>query len=227
MKKRILSIILTICMVLILLPTTVFAEEISVGNLNETRNSTVTDPVTGTIEKELQNITVLSEEKEKVSLTQEQRQKILEVWTQYQSHCIAHADFFGVQLPFFLGYNANNEDSLGILGEMLVLVGCEVDDVKNGNYEFDDLMEMIQTFYYANQFGFEFYSTIIPQKRDEAIKKVKESGANTMAQKILVLNDWIATLTATENSQKNPYYDTIYSRMYSIYIEQIREQLRS
>lgn len=227
MKKRILSTILTICMVLMLLPTTVFAEEISVGNLNETRNSTVTDPVTGTIEKELQNITVLSEEGEKVSLTQEQRQKILEVWTQYQSHCIAHADFFGVQLPFFLGYNANNEDSLGILGEMLVLVGYAVDDVKNGNYEFDDLMEMIQTFYYANQFGFEFYSTIIPQKRDEAIKKVKESGANTMAQKILVLNDWIATLTATENSQKNPYYDTIYSRMYPIYKEQIREQLRS
>ena len=97
-------------------------------------------------------------------------------------------------MPFFLGYNANNEDSLGILGEMLVLVGYAVDDVKNGNYEFDDLMEMIQTFYYANQFGFEFYSTIIPQKRDEAIKKVKESGANTMAQKILVLNDWIATL---------------------------------
>ena len=225
MKKRFLSILLTLYMVLMLVPATVFAEETDIGNFNE--NSSSTDPVTGTIEKELQNIIVLNEEEENVSLTQEQRQKILEVWTQYQNHRIAHADFFGVQLPFFLGYNANNEDSLGILGEMLVLTGYTVNDVKNGNYKFDDLMEMIQTFYYADQFGLEFYGTVIPNKRDEAIKKVKESGASTMAQKILVLNDWIATLTTTENSQKNPYYDTIYARMYPIYEEQISSQLQN
>ena len=208
------------------------------------------DPVMSTIEEELQGMTVLNEEGEKVPLTDEQKQQIIYMWEQYQDQCKANANLLGVQQPFFLSYNDDNEDGLGALGEMLVLAGHTVDEVRTGDYSFDDLMGMIQNFYYADQFGIDFYGKIIAEKRDEALNEVEKSGAKTLAQKILVLNDWIAhqatfdmayimkgdtdgdgkkddPLMVAENPEKHPYYDTIYEKMYQVYEKQIGDQFRS
>ncbi|MGN8962743.1 hypothetical protein, partial [Bariatricus sp. HCP28S3_D3] len=208
------------------------------------------DPVTSTIEEELNGMTVLSEEGESVALTEEQIQQILYMWKQYQDQCNDNANLLGVQQPFFLSYNDNKEDGLGVLGEMLVLAGYTVDQVRSGAYSFDDLMGMIQNFYYADQFGIKYYAGAIAEKRDEAIQEVKESGAETMAQKLLVLNDWIAhqatfdmgyimkgdtdgdgekddPLMVAKNPQKHEHYDEIYDQMYAIYEKQIGDQFRS
>ena len=207
------------------------------------------DPVTSTIEEELNGMTVLSEEGESVALTEEQIKQILYMWQQYQDQCKANANLLGVQQPFFLSYNDNKEDGLGVLGEMLVLAGYTVDQVRSGDYSFDDLMGMIQNFYYADQFGIEYYADAIATKRDEAIKEVKESGAKTMAQKLLVLNDWIAhqatfdmgyimkgdtdgdgekddPLMVAKNPQEHEHYDEIHGAMYDLYEDQIRQQFR-
>ena len=207
------------------------------------------NPITTTIEEELGDIKVLNKDGESVALTEEQIQQILYVWGQYQDQCKANANLLGVQQPFFLSYN-DNKDGLGVLGEMLVLAGYTVDQVRSGEYKFDDLMGMIQNFYYADKFGIQFYGDAIAAKREEAFKEVEKSGAKTMAQKMLVLNDWIAhqatfdmayimkgdtdgdgeqddPLMVAENPQKHEHYDEIYNEMYALYEKQIGDQFRS
>ena len=50
------------------------------------------DPVMSTIEEELQGMTVLNEEGEKVPLTDEQKQQIIYMWEQYQEQCKSNAN---------------------------------------------------------------------------------------------------------------------------------------
>ena len=203
------------------------------------------DPMVASVEEELGEIQVLAEneegETEATPLTEEQIQQVLYVYQQYLDQWKANANVLGVQLPFFLSYNDKGEDGLGILGEMLVLAGKSVDDVRNGKYSFDDLMGMVQNFLYADKFGIEFYGNTIASKRDEALKKVENSGAKTFVQKLLVLNDWLAheanfdmayimnmgrenPVMVAENPQKHKYYDKIYNEIYKIYEDQIRQQ---
>ena len=111
------------------------------------------DPVMSTIEEELQGMTVLDEEGKSVPLTEEQIQQVLSMWKDYQDQWAAKANVLGVQLPFFLSYNDSEKDGLGVLGEMLVLADVPIEDVRSGKYSFDDLMGMIQNFYYADKFG--------------------------------------------------------------------------
>ena len=198
------------------------------------------DPVMSTIEEELQGMTVLNEDGDSVALTPEQIQTILYLWSEYQKQWEDNADVLGVQMPFFLSYNDDNEDGLGVLGEMLVLAQVPVDDVRNGDYSYDDLLGMIQNFYYADQFGIQYYKDAIIEKRDEAIKKVKDSGAETMAQKMLVLNDWIAhnatfdmsyimqdddgnPIMVAKEKVKHERYDDIHEAMYNVYYDQIKQ----
>ena len=201
------------------------------------------DPIMTTVEEELKGMTVLNEDGEAVPLTEEQIQQVLYVWNQYQTQWEENANLLGVQLPFFLSFN-DDKDSLGVLGEMLVLADVPVEKVRNGEYSFDDLMGMIQNFLYADKFGIKFYGSDIASKRDEALKKVDNSGAKTLVQKMLVLNDWLAHETTfdmsyimqdedgnpimvAENPQKHEHYDEIYNEMYDLYEDQIRQQFRS
>ena len=199
------------------------------------------DPEIITIEEELKEITVLNDEGKSVALTEEQIQTILYLYGQYLDQWKANADVLGVQQPFFLQYNDKGEDGLGILGEMLVLATKTVDQVRSGEYSYDDLVGMIQNFLYADKFGIEFYGKQVKASRDEVMKAVKESGAKTEAQKILVINDWLAhncefdmayimnmdrdePLIVAENPQKHEHYDEIYDEMYTLYEDQIKKQ---
>ena len=198
------------------------------------------DPEIITIEEELKETTVLNDEGETVKLTQEQIQTILYLYSQYLDQWKANADVLGVQLPFFLKFNDKNDD-LGILGEMLVLAGYTVDDVRAGKYKYDDLVGMVQNFLYADKFGIEFYGNDVKASRDEVMKAVEDSGAKTEAQKILVINDWLAhncefdmsyimnmgkenPVIVAENPQKHEKYDAVYDEMYKLYEQQIRQQ---
>ena len=199
------------------------------------------DPVMSTIEEELQGMTVLDEEGKSVPLTEEQIQQVLSMWKDYQDQWAANANVLGVQLPFFLSYNDSEKDGLGVLGEMLVLADVPIEDVRSGKYSFDDLMGMIQNFYYADQFGVKFYGDAIAEKRNAALAEVEKSGAKTMAQKMLVLNDWIAhnatfdmsyimqddkgnPIMVAEKPEKHEHYDEIYKAMLDLYTDQITKQ---
>ena len=54
-------------------------------------------------------------ETEKTPLTEEQIQTVLGMYALYQQQWAENADVLGVQMPFYLQYNDNNEDGLGAL----------------------------------------------------------------------------------------------------------------
>lgn len=198
-------------------------------------------PTISVVEEELNNIRVLNDEGESVALTEEQIQTVLYLYQQYLDQWAQNANLLGVQTPFFLQYNDNGEDGLGVLGEMLVLAGYTVDQVRSGEYSYDDLIGMIQNFYYADKLGVEYYDDEIAESRDEVLKKVKDSGATTLVQKMLVINDWLAhkatfdmsyimnmgkdkPVMVAQNPQKHEKYDNVYNTMYAVYEEQITNQ---
>lgn len=199
----------------------------------------MSNPEVKTLEKELKEAEVTDEEGEKTALTEEQIQTILYLFQQYLDQWAANADVLGVQSPFYLQYNDNGEDGLGVLGEMLVLAGKSVDDVRNGDYSYDDVIGMIQNFLYGDKYALEYYADEVKSQRDAALNEVKESGAKTQIQKYLVLNDWLAQENTfdmayimnsgtaemvAEEPVKNEHYDTIYKDMYDMYHESIYDQ---
>ncbi|KAA8502789.1 hypothetical protein FNY66_00545 [Mediterraneibacter catenae] len=203
------------------------------------------DPEIATIEEELKSIKVLDAEGNSVALTDEQIQTVLGMYTEYQQQWQANADVLGVQSPFYLMFNDNGEDGLGVLGEMLCLAGVSVEDVRSGNYSYDDLTGMIMNFLYGDQFAIEYYAGTIRTKRDEALKAVEDSGAQTDVQKIMALNSWLAQnssfdmsyimnqmdpenpIMAAEEPQQHEYYDEIYAAMEEVYRPQIEKQFQS
>src|SRR5699024_9402600 len=172
------------------------APEINVNEMQlteeELNSVDESDPEIATIKEELQNIKVLNADGESVALTDEQIQTVLGMYSDYQQQWQDNADVLGVQSPFYLQFNDNGEDGLGVLGEMLTLAGVSVDDVRSGNYSYDDLTGMIMNFLYGDQFGIEYYGETIRTKRNEALQAVKDSGAQTDVQKIMVLNTWLS-----------------------------------
>lgn len=163
------------------------------------------------------------------------------MFQQYQDNWKANADVLGAQLPFYMQYNDKGEDGLGVLGEMLVLAGATVDAVRNGDYSYDDLTGTIMTFMYGDQLGVKYYGDTVRSKRDDAIKAIKASGAKTEYQKLLVLNDWLASqdtfdmsyimnmgkdtpTMAAENPKDPDHYQDVYDTLYASYKEQITNQ---
>ena len=203
------------------------------------------DPEIATIEEELKSIKVLDAEGNSVALTDEQIQTVLGMYGKYQQQWQANADVLGVQSPFYLMFNDNGEDGLGVLGEMLCLAGVSVEDVRTGNYSYDDLTGMIMNFLYGDQFAIEYYAGTIRTKRDEALKAVEDSGAQTDVQKIMALNTWLAQnssfdmsyimnqmdpdnpIMAAEEPQQHEHYDEIYGAMEEVYRPQIEAQFQS
>ncbi len=175
---------------------------------------------------------------EKQGLTQEQINTVLKLYQDYQEQWANNADVLGVQNPFFLDFN-DNEDKLGGLGEMLALAGVSVEDVRKGNYSYDDLTGMITTFTYGDKLGIEYYRPAIETARKDALAAVNASGAQTKAQKLLVLNDWLAhnntfdmayimnsdkeTMTA-ENYQGKPHESDVKEVIKKDYEDQLKGQ---
>lgn len=216
-----------------------------VADNSEDTTVDTSDPAVKSVKKELKNIRVKSTKadgtEEKKKLTAEQQQQVLYMFQQYQDNWKANADVLGAQLPFYMQYNDKGEDGLGVLGEMLVLAGATVDAVRNGDYSYDDLTGTIMTFMYGDQLGVKYYGDTVRSKRDDAIKAVKASGAKTEYQKLLVLNDWLASqdtfdmsyimnmgkdtpTMAAENPKDPDHYKDVYDTLYASYKEQITNQ---
>lgn len=128
---------------------------------------------------------------EKKGLSEEQINTVVGMYQNYLNQWSANANILGVQNPFFLDFN-DDKDGLGILGEMLALDGATVDQVRNGEYSYDDLTGMIFTFTYGDKLGIKYYGKDVLNARKDALAAVDASGAQTKAQKLLVLNDWLA-----------------------------------
>ena len=216
-----------------------------VADNSEDTTVDTSDPAVKSVKKELKNIRVKSTKadgtEEKKKLTAEQQEQVLGMFQNYQNNWKANADVLGAQLPFYMQYNDKGEDGLGVLGEMLVLAGVTVDAVRNGDYSYDDLTGTIMTFMYGDQLGVKYYGDTVRSKRDDAIKAVKASGAKTEYQKLLVLNDWLASqdtfdmsyimnmgkdtpTMAAENPKDPDHYQDVYDTLYASYKEQITNQ---
>ena len=182
-------------------------------------------------------------EETKKPLTDDQRKTVVYMFNEYLNYWYQHEDVLGIQLPFYLNSN-DNADDLGILGQMLVLAGVSVDDVRNGNYGYDDLTGMIMNFQYGDSLGVKYYGEDVENARNAALQAVADSGAETEAQKLLVLNTWLAQhntfdmsyimnqmdpsnpVMAAENAQLHEHYQDVYNVLYAAYEPQIEAQFR-
>ena len=182
------------------------------------------------------------EQAETKKLTADQINTVVGMYQQYLNQWSANANVLGVQNPFFLDFN-DDTDGLGILGEMLALDGKSVQDVRDGKVSYDDLTGMIFTFTYGDKLGIKYYGPDVTKARDEALAAVTASGAQTKAQKLLVLNDWLAHNNTFDMSyimnsgkksdddkpmiakdpQKQKHEDEVYDEIYKVYEPQIKQ----
>lgn len=182
------------------------------------------------------------EQAETKKLTEDQINTVVGMYQQYLDQWSANANVLGVQNPFFLDFN-DDTDGLGILGEMLALDGKTVQDVRDGKVKYDDLTGMIFTFTYGDKLGIEYYGKDVTNAREEALAAVTASGAQTKAQKLLVLNDWLAHNNTFDMSyimnsgkesdddkpmiakdpQKQEHEDDVYNAIYEVYEPQIKQ----
>ena len=182
------------------------------------------------------------EQAETKKLTKDQINTVVGMYQQYLNQWSANANVLGVQNPFFLDFN-DDTDGLGILGEMLALDGKSVQDVRDGKVSYDDLTGMIFTFTYGDKLGIKYYGPDVTNARDEALAAVTASGAQTKAQKLLVLNDWLAHNNTFDMSyimnsgkesdddkpmiakdpQKQEHEDEVYDEIYKVYESQIKQ----
>lgn len=193
------------------------------------------DPAIIAMEDSLENVKVLGADGQPVPLTEEEKQTLLGLYQQYMEHWAANAHLLGVQTPFFLSYN-DDVDGLGVLGEMLVLANIPLEAVRAGMVKYSDLEGMLQTFLFADMIGVQTFGDAIVAARDEVMALIEESGAQTEAQKLLVLNDWMAHNVTFDmpyimnngkedgekpmvapNPQKDPYEDAVYGAIEEIY----------
>ena len=183
------------------------------------------------------------EQAETKKLTEDQINTVVGMYQQYLNQWSANANVLGVQNPFFLDFN-DDTDGLGILGEMLALDGKSVQDVRDGKVSYDDLTGMIFTFTYGDKLGIKYYGPDVTKARDEALAAVDALGDDaTTAQKLLVLNDWLAHNNTFDMSyimnsgkesdddkpmiakdpQKQEHEDEVYDEIYKVYEPQIKQ----
>ena len=190
-------------------------------------------------ENVLGEVKVLNAEGEAVPLTKEQKDNLVGLYQKYINHRNANADVLGVQVPFYLQYS-DNADELGPLGEVLSLANIPLAAVRAGQVPYADLEGMLVIFLYTDILGLQFYGDAIKAARDEALQAVKNSGAQTEAQKLLVLNDWLAEVNTfdmpyimgedtmkAENPQKHRFYDAVYDALYDMYDDSIRDMFKA
>ena len=182
------------------------------------------------------------EQAETKKLTEDQINTVVGMYQQYLNQWSANANVLGVQNPFFLDFN-DDTDGLGILGQMLALDGKSVQDIRDGKVSYDDLTGMIFTFKYGDKLGIKYYGPDVTNARDEALAAVTASGAQTKAQKLLVLNDWLAHNNTFDMSyimnsgkesnddkpmiakdpQKQEHEGEVYDEIYKVYEPQIKQ----
>ena len=131
-------------------------------------------------------------------LTDEQKQKILELYAGYKQVLINNPDVYGLQTPFFLlkeDEASASGNSLAPLASMLVLINNGQDasqqiTMNNIDYiDYDTLYGMVYMFYQAYDTGVQYKDAIVAAK-NQALAKVDASMSTE--QKLLVLTDWLA-----------------------------------
>lgn len=194
-------------------------------------------------------IATYANETEVKQLSQEQINTVVGMYKQYLDYWAANANVLGVQNPFFLNFNDNGKDGLGALGEMLALDGKSVQDVRDGKVSYDDLTGMITTFIYGDRFGVNYYGEAVEQARTDVLNAIDKSGAKTDAQKLLVINDWLAHHNTFDmayimnsgkadadkpmwpkdenNVEKVDHQDDVYNAIYADYKPQIEKNFRT
>ncbi len=189
---------------------------------------------------EASEIEVIAEDGTSSALTEEQLQTVMYLYGQYLEDYNANVAYLGRQTPFFTAQESVSEDGLGQLGSMLILAGATVDQVRSGEYTYDELVGTIQIFLYGDTFGVEYYGSDMIAAKDEALQAVEESGAETEEQKLLVLNDWMANncsfdmeyimnqssdeaVLVASDPQQSEHYDEMYQFFYSQYYDTMVE----
>ena len=100
---------------------------------------------------------------------------------------------------------------------------------------------MVINFTYGDKLGIQYYGKDVTDARDEVLDAVEKSGAKTDAQKLLVINDWLAHKNTfdmgyimnsdkeedekpmiAETPTKQEHYDDVYNVIYQVYEPQIK-----
>ena len=187
-------------------------------------------------------------------LSDEDIQELVQIFSAYSAQWAMNADALGAQVPYYLGYNDNN-DGLGMMGEMFIIAGWKLEDIRAGHFTKDDLAGLILNFYYGDYFGVSnqddllgygkkggFYRNDIINSRNEVLKMLEDANCTTEAQKLLLINDWIgehgsfnmphvmnqgtaAKMLAPEPLQ-NEHYDEMFATINDFYKDSITAMLK-
>lgn len=170
-------------------------------------------------------------------LSTEDKQKLLSTYAAYTQYRTEHADYFGVETPFFTTKDVDSNP----IGSLLSVVGTKQDE--NGYYNeqdgekayltVDDVCATIQMFALADQYAVELMGDTLLEKKQEALAQLNDS--MTEQEKLLVLADWLTEQTSfdmgylmnlpTKESQKNPYYDAVHAGMEQQYGAEVADQM--
>lgn len=121
-------------------------------------------------------------------LTDEQKQQLTSLYALYLKTHEDYPQYLGVMDPYF--YTKNTDTSP--LGGMLVVAGIPQMAIDAGMVSYDDLFGCIMTFYLGNMATVKFYGEDLIAAKNEALNFVKNSGAKTYVDKLMVLMDWLS-----------------------------------
>ncbi|MGM9593426.1 MAG: hypothetical protein ACI3U8_03660, partial [Candidatus Onthomonas sp.] len=121
-------------------------------------------------------------------LTDDEKQELLSLYALYLQTYVDYPQYLGVLDPYF--YTKNTDTSP--MGAMLVVAGIPQAAIDYGQVSYNDLFGCIMTFYLGNLATVQYYGSAIISAKDEALAAVKNSGAKTYVDKLLVLTDWLA-----------------------------------
>ena len=125
---------------------------------------------------------------EATGLTEDEMQELLSLYALYLQTYVDYPQYLGVLDPYF--YTKNTDTSP--MGAMLVVAGIPQEAIDYGQVSYNDLFGCIMTFYLGNMATVQFYGNAITSAKDEALTAVKNSGAVTYIDRLLVLTDWLA-----------------------------------
>lgn len=170
-------------------------------------------------------------------LSTEDKQKLLSVYASYQQYRTEHADYFGVETPFFTTKDVESNP----IGSLLSMVGTQQDE--NGYYNeqngektyltVNDICATIQMFTLADQYAVELIGDTLLEKKQEALAQLDDS--MNEQEKLLVLADWLTEQTPfdmgylmnlpTKESKQNPYYNAVYERLEQEYGANVADEM--
>lgn len=170
-------------------------------------------------------------------LSIEDKQKLLSVYASYQQYRTEHADYFGVETPFFTTKDVESNP----IGSLLSMVGTKQDE--NGYYNerdgektyltVNDVCATIQMFALADRYAVELMGDTLLEKKQEALAQLDDSMSEQ--GKLLALADWLTEQTSfdmgylmnlpTKENKKSSYYDAVYEKLEQEYGANIADEM--